>query len=65
MKNIKYVERPRRVDDLGRVAIPKEIHRLLEIHEGDICRIGVTSEGYIVIAKYNDEGGEGWKNVDI
>ena len=65
MENIKYKGNGRRVDDLGRVAIWKEIRKMLEIHEGDACRLGVTEDGYIIIAKYTDEGGEGWKNVDI
>jgi hypothetical protein len=37
---------------------------MLEIHEGDAYRVGVTNDGYVVIAKYTDEGGEGWKDVD-
>lgn len=65
MEKIKYIGNPRRVDDLGRIGIWKSIREMLEIHEGDACRIGVTKEGYIVIAKYTDEGGEGWKDVDI
>lgn len=64
MKNIKYIGLTTRVDDLGRVRINKEIRRLLEIHEGDACRVGVTEDGYILIAKHTYEGGEGWKNVD-
>ena len=65
MKNIKYIGAARRVDDLGRVHLWKEVRRMLEIHEGDAYRVGVTEDGYVVIAKYNDEGGEGWKDVDI
>lgn len=65
MENVKYIGASRRFDDLGRIGIWKEIRKMLEIHEGDPCVMGVTKEGYIVLAKYTDEGGEGWKNVDI
>ena len=65
MQNIKYIGNPRRVDDFGRVAIWKSIRQMLEIHEGDAYRVGVTEDGYVVIAKYTEEGGEGWKDVDI
>lgn len=65
MEGIQYVGAARRVDDLGRVHLWKEVRKMLEIHEGDAYRVGVTKDGYIVIAKYTDEGGEGWKNVDI
>ena len=64
MENIKYIGVARRVDDLGRVHLWKEVRRMLEIHEGDAYRVGVTEDGYVVIAKYTDEGGEGWKNVN-
>ena len=65
MENIKYIGAARRVDDLGRVHLWKEVRKMLEIHEGDAYRVGVTKDGYVIIAKYTDEGGEGWKNVDI
>ena len=32
----------RRVDDLGRIVIPKEIRRTLRIREGDLSRITLT-----------------------
>ena len=34
----------RRVDDLGRIVIPKEIRRTLRIHEGDLSYTTFTSE---------------------
>ncbi len=41
----------RRVDDLGRILIPKEIRRTLQIREGDPLEISVE-EGKIVIEPY-------------
>lgn len=41
----------RRVDDLGRILIPKEIRRTLQIREGDPLEISVE-EGHIVIEPY-------------
>lgn len=43
----------RRVDDLGRVVIPKEIRRTLRIHEGDPMELYVDSGG-IVFKKYSE-----------
>lgn len=42
----------RRIDDLGRVVIPKEIRRTYNIREGDALEIYTTNEG-IVFAKYD------------
>ena len=42
----------RRIDDLGRVVIPKEIRRNLGIKEGDPLEINTTYEGTIIIRKY-------------
>lgn len=42
----------RRIDDLGRVVIPKEIRRTLRINEGDPMEI-FTSENNIVLKKYS------------
>ena len=39
----------RRVDDLGRVVIPKEIRRMMRIKEGDPLEIFTTSEGEIIL----------------
>lgn len=41
----------RRVDDLGRVVIPKEIRRTLNIREGDALEIYTTDDG-VVFRKY-------------
>lgn len=42
----------RRVDDLGRVVIPKEIRRTLRIKEGDPLELFTTREGEVVFKKY-------------
>ncbi len=41
----------RRIDDLGRVVIPKEIRRTLRIREGDPLEIFTDREGGEVILK--------------
>ena len=43
----------RRIDDLGRIAIPKEIRRNLQIKEGDPLEIFTTREGQIIFQKYS------------
>ena len=40
----------RRIDDLGRVVIPKEIRRTMRIREGDPLEIYTTREGDAIIA---------------
>lgn len=42
----------RRIDDLGRVVIPKEIRRSLKIREGDPLEIYTTKEG-VCFRKYS------------
>ena len=42
----------RRIDDLGRIAIPKDIRRQLEIKEGDALEIAVIGGNIIQISKY-------------
>lgn len=50
------VNKIRRIDDLGRVVIPKEIRRILGISEGDPLEINVnTITGQIIIEKYKVE----------
>lgn len=46
----------RRIDDLGRVVIPKEIRRTLRIREGDPLEIFVDREGEVVLKKYSPIG---------
>lgn len=43
----------RRIDDLGRVVIPKEIRRTASIREGDPLEIFLDEDGAVVFRKYN------------
>lgn len=43
----------RRIDDLGRVVIPKEIRRNLRIREGDSLEIYVDNAGDVILKKYS------------
>jgi len=43
----------RRIDDLGRIVIPKEIRRTLRIREGDPLEIFVDRDGEIIFKKYS------------
>ena len=43
----------RRVDDLGRIVIPKEIRRTLRIREGDPLEIYTTRDGEVIFKKYS------------
>ena len=43
----------RRIDDLGRVVIPKEIRRTMRIREGDPLEIYTDSDGEVIFKKYS------------
>ena len=43
----------RKIDDLGRVVIPKEIRRTLRIREGDPLEIYTDREGEVILKKYS------------
>mgnify|MGYP001625422907 CR=1 FL=1 len=43
----------RRIDDLGRVVIPKEIRRTMRIREGDPLEIYTNSQGEVIFKKYS------------
>ncbi len=47
----------RRIDDLGRVVIPKEIRRTMRIREGDPLEIFTSKEGEVIFKKYSLLGG--------
>ena len=46
----------RRIDDLGRVVIPKEIRRTLRIREGDPLEIYTDTDGGVIFKKYSPVG---------
>ncbi len=46
----------RRIDDLGRIVIPKEIRRTLRIRESDPLEIFTDREGQIILKKYSPIG---------
>lgn len=43
----------RRIDDLGRVVIPKEIRRTMRIREGDPLEIYTNNDGEVIFKKYS------------
>ena len=46
----------RRIDDLGRIVIPKEIRRTLRIREGDPLEIFTEKDGEVIFKKYSPIG---------
>lgn len=46
----------RRIDDLGRIVIPKEIRRTLHIRESDPLEIFTDREGQVILKKYSPIG---------
>ena len=46
----------RRIDDLGRVVIPKEIRRTMRIREGDPLEIYTEKDGEVIFKKYSPLG---------
>ena len=58
----------RRIDDLGRIVIPKEIRRQLKVHEGDPFEIFMTKEGEVVFKPYRPQEytlrlGDDWEEL--
>ena len=51
----------RRIDDLGRVVIPKEIRRSMKIKEGEPLEIFTTSDGCVCFKKYDVVSGADWQ----
>ncbi len=49
----------RRIDDLGRVVIPKEIRRTMRIREGDPLEIYTAKDGEVIFKKYSPIGDMG------
>lgn len=46
----------RRIDELGRVVVPKEIRRTMRIREGDPLEIFTDRDGEIILKKYSPIG---------
>ena len=46
----------RRIDDLGRIVIPKEIGKVLRIKEGDPLEVFTDREGQVILKKYSPIG---------
>ncbi len=46
----------RRIDDLGRVVIPKELRRSMHIREGDPLEIYTEKDGELIFKKYSPVG---------
>ena len=46
----------RKIDDLGRIVIPKEIRRTMRIREGDALEIYTGSDGEVIFRKYSPVG---------
>lgn len=46
----------RRIDELGRIVVPKEIRRTLRIREGDPLEIYTDREGQVILKKYSPIG---------
>ena len=46
----------RRIDDLGRVVIPKEIRRTMHIREGAPLEIFTDTQGGVIFKKYSPIG---------
>lgn len=55
-ENMKATGIVRRIDDLGRIVIPKEIRRTLRIRESDPLEIFTDREGEIILKKYSSIG---------
>jgi AbrB family looped-hinge helix DNA binding protein len=53
----------RRIDDLGRVVIPKEIRRSFRIKESDLMEIFTTNDGCVCFKKYVPMGEEDWTSI--
>ena len=50
----------RRIDDLGRIVIPREIRKTMKIKEGDPLEIFVTNDGEVIFKKYNYADEQDW-----
>ena len=56
LSNMKATGIVRRIDDLGRVVIPKEVRKTLRIREGDPLEIFTADNGEVILKKYSQIG---------
>ena len=54
--NMKETGIVRRIDELGRVVIPKELRKVLKFKEGELLEIFTNDNGELVFKKYNEVG---------
>lgn len=54
--NMKETGIVRRIDELGRVVIPKELRKVLKFKEGELLEIFTNDSGELVFKKYNEVG---------
>ena len=45
----------RRIDDLGRIVIPREIRKKLKVSDGDPFEIFMTNEGEVILKPYKKQ----------
>lgn len=55
----------RRIDDLGRIVIPKEVRKMTGIKEGDPMEIFIDNNNNIVLKKYEPENIDGLINYTL
>lgn len=49
---MKFTGIVRRIDDLGRIVIPRDLRKSLKIKEGDAFELFIDNEGNIILKKY-------------
>ena len=53
----------KRIDDLGRIVIPKELRDALKIRSGDPLELFTSRDGYICLKKYCPLGDTDWESL--
>lgn len=43
----------RRIDDIGRIVIPKDVRKMLKIEEGQLMEFFIDDENNLILKKYN------------
>lgn len=56
--NMKETGIVRRIDELGRVVIPKELRKVLKLKEGELLEIYTNDKQELVLKKYNEVGAD-------